>query len=85
MFRIAAASVIACVLSVPSVAVAQRTSATAQNPSPAVVPAAALFPEGFDWQHKKPEEVGMDSARLDEAVKQAIASENPASLERCNR
>src|ERR1700737_696332 len=40
--------------------------------------AAPYFPERFDWQHKKPEEVGMDPARLDDAVKQAIASENLA-------
>jgi CubicO group peptidase (beta-lactamase class C family) len=43
--------------------------------------AAPYFPDRFDWQHKKPEEVGMDAGRLDEAVKQAIASENPATKE----
>jgi CubicO group peptidase (beta-lactamase class C family) len=37
------------------------------------------FPERFDWKKKKPEEVGMDSTRLQEAVKFAIASENPAT------
>src|SRR5205823_7616450 len=30
-------------------------------------------------QHKKPDEVGMDAARLDEAVKFAIASETPGT------
>jgi CubicO group peptidase (beta-lactamase class C family) len=43
--------------------------------------AAPYFPDRFDWQHKKPEEAGMDAGRLDEAVKQAIASENPATKE----
>src|SRR5947209_20634749 len=39
----------------------------------------SYFPDRFDWQHKKPEEVGMDAGRLDDAVKHAIASENPAT------
>jgi CubicO group peptidase (beta-lactamase class C family) len=54
------------------------TSAAASN-APAAQPSVIYFPERLDWQHKKPEEVGMDAARLDEAVKLAIASENPAS------
>jgi CubicO group peptidase (beta-lactamase class C family) len=41
--------------------------------------AAPYFPERFDWQHKRPEEVGMDPARLNDAVQAAIASENPAT------
>jgi CubicO group peptidase (beta-lactamase class C family) len=40
-------------------------------------PAGTYFPERFDWQHKKPEEVGMDSARIAEAVKVSIDRENP--------
>src|SRR5689334_13053456 len=40
---------------------------------------APYFPDRFEWQHKKPEEVGMDAGRLDEAVKQAVATENPAT------
>jgi len=34
------------------------------------------FPDRFDWQHKKPDEVGMAAARVDEAVKIAIDSES---------
>ncbi len=34
------------------------------------------FPDRFDWQHKKPDEVGMAAARVDEAVKMAIDSES---------
>ena len=48
-----------------SVLVAQRSTA----------PAATYYPERFDWQHKKPEDVGMRSAAVDEAVKLAIADE----------
>jgi CubicO group peptidase (beta-lactamase class C family) len=39
--------------------------------------APIYFPDRFDWQHKKPEEVGMNAGKLDEAVKSAIANENP--------
>jgi CubicO group peptidase (beta-lactamase class C family) len=54
----------------PATTLAQHSAASTQRPE-------IYFPERFDWQHKKPEAVGMDSARLDEAVKLAIADENP--------
>jgi len=76
---VAAALVGAYLLAAPtSVPAAQRAGSTVQNP-PAAQPAPSYFPDRFDWQHKKPEEVGMDAGRLDEAVKHAIASENPAT------
>jgi CubicO group peptidase (beta-lactamase class C family) len=60
--------------------------ATGQTPRPTPAPrsavapaAAAYFPDRFEWQHKKPDDVGMDPLRLDEAVKFAIANENPAN------
>jgi CubicO group peptidase (beta-lactamase class C family) len=58
--------------------VVQRAASSAPI-APAAKPqtSAIYFPERFDWQHKKPEDVGMDSAKLDEAVKLAIASETP--------
>jgi CubicO group peptidase (beta-lactamase class C family) len=62
-----------------SVAAAQRAGANTAGSSPASPTDAAYFPDRFDWQHKKPEEVGFDAARLDEAVKAAIANENPAT------
>jgi len=33
------------------------------------------FPDRFDWQHKKPEDVGMNAALVNEAVQAAIAGE----------
>jgi len=36
------------------------------------------FPERFDWQHRTPQQAGFDTAKLDEAIKFAIANENPA-------
>src|SRR5262245_13407648 len=66
---------------------AQRSAAPAQPPAaPAAAQASgpAYFPDRLAWQHKKPEDVGMDSARLDEAVKLAIAGENsgPQNMKR---
>jgi CubicO group peptidase (beta-lactamase class C family) len=63
-----------------SVLAAGQTPRPSPAPRSAVAPATApYFPDRFDWQHKKPEEVGMDSLRLDEAVKSAIANENLAN------
>jgi len=36
--------------------------------------AQTYFPGRFDWQHKTPQEVGLDAAAIDAAVKLAIAS-----------
>jgi CubicO group peptidase (beta-lactamase class C family) len=55
----------------------QRTQGAAQG-ARAQASSAAYFPERFDWQHKRPDEVGMDAARVAEAVKVSIDRENPA-------
>jgi CubicO group peptidase (beta-lactamase class C family) len=55
---------------------AQRSGSSAPAASTAAAP--PYFPERFDWQHKKPEDVGMDSGRLNDAIKSAIDNENPA-------
>jgi CubicO group peptidase (beta-lactamase class C family) len=52
--------------------VAQRQAAAAQTRAAA---ASTYFPERFDWQHKRPEEVGMNPALVNEAVQAAIAAE----------
>ena len=36
------------------------------------------FPERFDWQRRTPAQAGMDAAAVDEAVRFALANENPA-------
>ena len=36
------------------------------------------YPDRFDWQKHSPQQEGFDPARLDEAIKFAIASDNPA-------
>lgn len=45
--------------------VAQRTNA----------PTATYYPERFDWQHKKAEDVGMNGAVVNDAVQLAVANE----------
>jgi CubicO group peptidase (beta-lactamase class C family) len=70
----------AILLAVSGTAAVGQRGAPIQRPAlPAAQNAGPYFPERFDWQHTKPDEVGMDAARLDEAVKAAIASENPAT------
>jgi CubicO group peptidase (beta-lactamase class C family) len=64
---------LACTISV------QRAFSTPQSAQNDTQSTAPYFPDRLDWQHKKPEEVGVDSAKLDEAVKFAVTSENPAT------
>ncbi len=79
MFRFAAFLGVVCLLALSPSILAQGAGSTAIYASPRATPSAAEFPGRFDWVHKKPEEVGMDAARLSEAVKFAVASENPAT------
>jgi CubicO group peptidase (beta-lactamase class C family) len=60
--------------------VAQRqvaSRATTSTTSRGAVAQSAYFPERFDWQHKKPEDVGMNGALVNEAVQLAVAADTP--------
>ncbi|HKC57891.1 MAG TPA: serine hydrolase, partial [Vicinamibacterales bacterium] len=52
------------------IAVAVASGAAAQT--------APYYPGRFDWQKHTPQQEGFDAAKLDEAIKFAIASDNPA-------
>jgi hypothetical protein len=52
---------------------AQTRAATPNKPG-AQAAEQVYFPERLDWQKKKPEEVGMDSALIAEAVKIATSA-----------
>jgi CubicO group peptidase (beta-lactamase class C family) len=39
---------------------------------------ARYYPDRFDWQHRTPQQAGMDAAAIDDAVKFAIAHESEA-------
>ncbi len=56
---------------------AQQPRPTAPAASQAARPSAqsTYFPERFDWQHKRPEEVGMSPALVAEAVQAAVSTE----------
>src|SRR5436190_11429935 len=66
------------------VVVAVGQIALAQQPRPAAAGGTAqlragapstYFPERFDWQHKRPDEVGMSAALVSEAVQAAVSAE----------
>ena len=54
-------------------------AARAQRPAERPQSVATYFPERLDWQHKKPEDVGMDSALVQQAVQAAIAADTPGT------
>ena len=41
-------------------------------------PAPPYFPDRFEWQHRTPQQMGMDAAALDEALRLVATLENPA-------
>ena len=78
MRRIASVAFVTSLLLVPVAGLAA--------PAPAQRPALQrqiqpYFPDRLNWQHKRPEEVGMNAALVAEAVQAAIANENPATKE----
>ena len=58
---------------------AQTRQAAPARPGAAQA-AQAYFPERLDWQKKKPEEVGMDPALIDEAIPARIRLSQPLDL-----
>ena len=55
---------------------AQQRLAVDAKPSPDTARTPAIyFPERLDWQHKRPNEVGMDAALVAEAVEAAVENE----------
>ena len=64
------------VLAFVSVTVVAQRSAPAA-PRATAASAAPYFPERFDWQHKRPDEVAMNPALVNEAVQAAIAADTP--------
>src|SRR5215471_18345280 len=59
--------------------IAGQGGAPIRRPAPPTIGDRPYYPDRFQWQHKNPSEVGMDPARIDEAVKFAVESENPAT------
>jgi CubicO group peptidase (beta-lactamase class C family) len=55
------------------------TTLLAYAQAPIVHQAKPYFPERFDWRTRTNAEAGIDGAKLDAAIKFAVASENPAT------
>jgi CubicO group peptidase (beta-lactamase class C family) len=77
MLRRALPLVFATLVIAPAVAQTPRQSPTSPRPAATAQAQPTYFPARLDWQHKKPEEVGMSSALVNEAVQVAIAADTP--------
>lgn len=78
--RIAVAALAVVTLAASLPLSAQQTDApprAAAKPARAATAKGAYFPERFEWQRRQPQEVGMNAARLGEAVQTAIAADSP--------
>ncbi len=63
----------------PLAADAVRTGAQRGAPAPAAVQNTRYFPPAGAWEKRDPAAVGLDRAKLDEAIKFAIANENTST------
>ena len=79
MLRRALAIVLAAFVIVPALAQDRIVSPTFQRPAATAQAPATYFPERLDWQHKKPEDVGMNAGLVNEAVQLAIAADTPGT------
>jgi CubicO group peptidase (beta-lactamase class C family) len=68
---------LAAVVIAPALAQTKIISPTYQRSAVAAKAPETYFPGRLDWQHKRPEEVGMNSALVNEAVQLAVAAETP--------
>src|SRR5262245_3252286 len=75
MIRRALPVVVAAAIIAPVLAQTPIASPTFPQRGVIAKPSTVYFPERFDWQHKRPEEVGMNAALVNEAVQIAVASE----------
>ena len=71
--------VLAAAVSVVSITLVAQTPRRSPTRSTGSVSAqsssSTYFPDRFNWQHKRPDEVGMNAAQIDQAVQAAIAGE----------
>ena len=73
MLRRAFPLLLAALVIAPTLAQDRIVSPTMQRNAPAAQ--ATYYPERLNWEHKKPEDVGMNPALVNEAVKIAMDSE----------
>jgi hypothetical protein len=76
MIRMTGAVILAFVGAISIAAQPQPASTTSSQTVPAQTSAPpGYFPDRFDWQHKRPEEVGMSPALVSDAIQTAVGSE----------
>src|SRR5262245_17496627 len=68
---------LAAVVIAPALAQTKIVSPTYQRSAVAAKTSETYFPERLKWEHKRPEEAGMSSALVNEAVQLAVAAETP--------
>src|SRR5262245_62607751 len=68
----AAAAILVITLTSLAISAQQRTASQAPSGARAQ---STYFPERFEWQHRRPEDVGMNAALVAEAVKAATSQE----------
>jgi hypothetical protein len=76
MRAICAVAVVGAFVAAASLSAQQpRPTAPAASQAPRPSAQSTYFPERFDWQHKRPEEVGMSPTLVAEAVQAAVSTE----------
>ncbi|HEV2984041.1 MAG TPA: serine hydrolase [Vicinamibacterales bacterium] len=77
MQRRALPFVLAALVIVPALAQTRQVPPTFPRAAATAQAQPVYFPERLDWQHKRPEEVGMSQPLVNEAVQLAIAADTP--------
>jgi CubicO group peptidase (beta-lactamase class C family) len=78
MIRIASVLALALALVVPAATIGETTlRGRTTRQARAAVPAGSYFPDRWEWQTRRPEEIGLDAATLSDAIAYGIANENP--------
>jgi CubicO group peptidase (beta-lactamase class C family) len=77
MQRRALPFVLAALVIVPALAQTRQVPPTLPRAAATAQSQPVYFPERLDWQHRRPEEVGMSQALVNEAVQLAIAADTP--------
>jgi CubicO group peptidase (beta-lactamase class C family) len=79
MQRRALPFILAVLVIVPALAQDRSVSPTFQRSGAAAPAPATYFPERLEWQHRTPEEMGMNGALVNEAVQLAINADTPGT------
>jgi hypothetical protein len=74
-----AVAVVVALVAVTSISAQQARPAAPATDQARASAQSPYFPERLDWQHKRPDEIGMSAALVSEAVQAAVSAELPNS------